>query len=148
MPDTDAKTAGEFLEAAVAAFESRFETIDDTHMHGAESRTTQGTRFVKVLPGTSDVTQPIAYQDHAACAKDWLNAAWATAVDDRKVLLWRVRPHFLALAAGGFTIESMFATEAEVTPEPAEGENKPARILRAVPKKADRAPVEAVGKDR
>lgn len=121
MPTSDrpaevTKGPGDFLAAAVLEFEALFEAVDDYHMHDGGSRTTQGARFVNITVGTSDNTMPVPYQDHEACARDWLVAAKKLAPKGGKVLLWKVQPHLLNLDSGlGFTIVSRFAIEDEVT---------------------------------
>lgn len=112
------KTPGEALDAAVAEFEGLFGSVDEQYLHGDNSRTKGGTRFRRVIPGTPDVTKPVPYQEHAICAMDWLSAAiQVKETMIGKQLLWRIRPHFINLAEGGFTIQSAFAVEAEVAPE-------------------------------
>jgi hypothetical protein len=110
-------TPGEALDAAVAAFEADFASVEDKYMHQEFTRTEGGTRFRRVIPGTPDVTKLVPYQDYATCAADWLQAARqvrSTMVG--KQLLWRIRPHFVVIPAGGFTIESAFAVEAVAAP--------------------------------
>ena len=97
------------LAAAVRQFEAKFSAVDDFHMHNGGDRTTQGAAFVKIAP-----EMPTPYESHEVCVADWLAAASA-AVPAGGVLLWRAQPHFIALAQGGFTIESQFAVEGDVT---------------------------------
>jgi hypothetical protein len=103
------------LATAVVRFEFLFTSISTKYLDTGSSRTTGGTRFRTVIPGTPDVTQPIPYQDHVACALDWLTAATAVkATMIGKQLLWKTKPHFVSLAQGGFTITSAFAVESVV----------------------------------
>lgn len=99
----------DYLAAAVRQFEAKFSAVDDFHIHDGGARTTQGTEFITVVP-----EMPTPYESHEACAEDWLIAALQS-VSAGGVLLWRTMPRFLALAGGGFTIDSRFAVEDEVT---------------------------------
>ena len=104
----------DYLAAAVRQFEAKFSAVGDFHIHDGGDRTTQGTEFVTVIAGTDGIARPIPYESHEACAEDWLIAALRS-VPAGGVLLWRTMPHFIALAQGGFTIESQFAVESDVT---------------------------------
>ena len=126
----------DILAKAVADFESRFTIVDDHYQHTDSSRTHEGFRFHRLVPGSSEVTEPVAFGDHADCVAAWVKDAneYAGRVPNTDYLAWRVRPHFVQLEAGGFTIVSILC----VPPSGSLSDDSKARIAaQAADKEAD-----------
>lgn len=111
MSQEDRAARGEALEKAVLAFEAKFERVDDRYMHTGSSRTIEDVRFVKLYPGSPDITQPVSFSDnYVVCAETWLAdvLAFVARRPEATILFWRRRPHFVTMESGGLTIESAF----------------------------------------